>query len=207
MRFAIVLLLAACHTSTGTGACHGLDLETCRVTSDCVSDFCAGCGCDITYRGCLAAGETPAMCPQLGCPAGICCSADEPCQSSTGTCEQPGASQGCGVCNSTAGDCTSDAACTKPQVCDPIQCSCTGAMACVQGCVDDTTCDAGSTCNHTTARCVPRACSVTSPCGENFDCTGGECVRRTCTENLACDGYCVDGACFTQRGDCRLPVP
>ena len=209
---AVVVALVACGGGKGvlTSDCHGLTLGDCRLASGCAPDLCDGCGCDIAFRGCLAASEVPAMCPALGCPSGICCSAAEPCQASTGSCTQPGVTLGCGACNTMPGDCTGDAQCSTHgphQICEPIQCSCNGAMACAMGCVDDTPCTEGQTCDLAAARCKPRACSAAAPCPGNFDCTSGSCARRTCTSDLDCDGYCVDGACFTQRGSCQQPVP
>ena len=201
-----------CGSTHGIAAseCHGLSLGDCRLTAGCVPDRCAGCGCDLAYRGCLGAGETPAMCPALGCPSGICCSSELACAPSTGTCEPPGASFGCGACNTDPGNCTVDADC-KPQgatmVCDPIACSCGGHLACVLGCVGDAGCGEGQTCDLASARCIARACTGDAGCPSNFRCPAHTCVRMTCTEDVECDGYCVDGSCFAELGSCQLPVP
>lgn len=215
MRLAIIALLFGCsnghHASTDGGhggACAGLSLGACRTTSGCVPDVCEGCGCDLNYRGCLATGETPAMCPALGCPSGICCTAEMPCASGSGTCYEPGADLGCGACNTDPGDCSTDQECrarTPGTVCDPIRCSCEGHSACTPGCTNDDACGEGQTCDLATNRCVAQACGA---CPDNFTCTAGKCARTTCTTSNDCDdGYCVDGACFGSRGTCTFPPP
>lgn len=208
---ALVLALvagAACSNSKQSGdddpgACAGLTLSACRATAGCVPDQCAGCICDVTYRGCLPEGVLPSPCPLLGCPSGICCTDDMPCEAQTGSCLQPGADIGCGACTNEPGDCTGDGDCGAAMICEPIRCHCTGATACVPGCTDDTTCGEGTTCDVASARCVPVAC----PCPTNFTCTGGACARTTCDDDLDCDGYCVAGSCYAGQGTCQLPVP
>jgi len=208
-RLLVIFLVAGCGGSGSAAdsgsACHGLSLEDCRLTDGCTPDRCDGCGCDLTYRGCLATSETPAMCPALGCPSGICCSAGEACAPSAGACTPPGAPAGCGACNTQANECAVDADCGAHEVCDPIACSCQGNRACVAGCTDDSTCAEGTTCDLASGRCQPIACGA--GCPSNFACVAGSCARASCTDDLACDGYCVDGACYAQRGACRQPAP
>lgn len=210
MGRAWLLVFAMCTACGGandatTSACHGLSLGDCRLADGCVPDVCDGCGCNLNYRGCLATTETPAMCPALGCPSGFCCSSETTC--SSGTCAAPGTPQGCGVCNTTPSNCTIDADCGAAMVCDPIACSCDGHLACTPGCTDDAACGSGATCDIATARCKAIACTGDADCPSNFGCAAHACARLSCTDDLACDGYCVDGACYDQRGDCRLPVP
>ena len=209
---ALLATVAACDATHGgiAAACHGLALGDCRLTAGCKPDACAGCGCAESYRGCLAEIETPATCPALGCPSGICCSSAEACVPATGDCTPPGSAPGCGACNTDPGTCTTDATCQAggaSMICEPIACSCSGNQACVQGCVDDTTCAVGTRCDVATARCVAKACTDAMGCPANFDCTSQMCARRTCTEDLACDGFCVWYQCFAERGECRLATP
>lgn len=190
--------------------CHGLELSACRDTAGCVPDECAGCVCDVTYRGCLDEGEVPGMCPALGCPQSVCCSSELACEMNGAACASPGSPNGCGACISDPGDCTTDADCDAQGpsfICEPIACSCTGETACVQGCVDSSTCGEGTTCDTATARCVPLACGGATACPLNFTCAASECVRISCTQDTECDGYCVEGQCYDERGECRLPVP
>jgi len=108
----IVFSLVGCtgHGSSNSGACAELSLHDCRITDGCKPDLCDTCICDVAYRGCLAANETPAQCPQLGCPSGQCCSNAGDCDAST-PCVTPGTPLGCGACNSDPGDCASDTEC------------------------------------------------------------------------------------------------
>jgi hypothetical protein len=212
IAFLVALGLLGCGGGKGvdSSTCHGLAQSACQQTTGCVPDTCAGCGCDVNYRGCLAEGETPAMCPQLGCPSGICCSADHPCASGTGMCFSPGESIGCGACRPDPNSCNTDADC-KPMgqtmVCDPIECSCMGNKACTQGCTNDMACGEGTHCDLPTARCVALSCSAATPCPANFSCTSGACARTTCNMDSDCDGFCVNGGCFAGRGMCTFPPP
>ncbi len=194
----------------GGGSCHGLAFGACRTAAGCVPDVCAGCGCAEQYRGCLDAGETPASCPALGCPSGSCCSSELACESGGAACTAPDAGPNCGACNPTASSCATDGSCgggTTGMICSPIACSCTGALACVAGCTDDSQCGDAETCDVATARCRARACDATAPCPAPFACTAGTCARPTCTADAQCDGYCVGGRCFADRGECRIPAP
>lgn len=209
---AVLLALCGCnHVFGGSDKCAGLSLADCRLTEGCKPDTCFACLCDQAYRGCLPVSQTPAMCPALGCPGAECCSTASQCSQGGVACEPPGAAPICGgACSTQAGDCTSDADCKlrgPTLVCDPIACSCNGQQQCVPGCTKDTDCAAqGEICDTATARCVPHTCSLPADCPPNFDCANGTCARRTCTSDLDCDGYCVDGACFDQTGTCT-PLP
>ncbi|HEU0030155.1 MAG TPA: hypothetical protein VFQ53_05965 [Kofleriaceae bacterium] len=206
----IALLVAGCGggQSPNNGQCAGLSLEECRVTEGCRPDQCPGCLCDVIYRGCVAANAQVEACPGLGCPSAICCSSELACDPST-TCLPPGASPGCGACNSTPGDCTDDTQCkaqSATAICEPIPCSCTQERACTQGCTTDDACGEGQSCDLASARCVPRSCVGTPDCPANFSCNAGECARDTCIDDLECDGFCVDGQCFSSRGECVPPA-
>jgi hypothetical protein len=178
------------------------------VTSGCAADLCDACSCEPVYRGCIGADQTPEQCPALGCATPDCCSSDEQCQQIP--CAPPGTPFGCGVCNTDPGTCTDDAEChaqDPTMICEPIACTCTGEKTCVVGCVDDTTCAEGTTCNTALARCAPTACSGAAGCPDDFDCVDNRCARRTCADDLVCDGYCVLGQCYSGRGECRPPAP
>lgn len=205
----LACVIAACGGHGAGTTCHDLALGECRSTPGCKPDLCDGCICDVTFRGCLAASETPTACPQLGCPGGECCNTQAQCATNT-TCAPPGTPPGCGVCNTEMGDCTSDAQC-KPRgatlVCDPIACTCTDQRRCVQGCTSDAACGDGTHCDTASARCVPLACTQDPDCPGNFHCSASHtCERSTCTTDNDCDGFCVLGQCFgSGRGECRPP--
>ncbi len=219
------LLLAGCGSDESGGrdaaidaaridaaACGGLDLATCRRTPGCAADLCPACGCDLSYRGCLHADEVPAGCPALGCPSLDCCRGASDC--TAGSCLQPGEQACGGACNPHPNDCTRDDDCRVAAggaavlVCDPVPCSCNGgANACVPGCVTSADCDEGQTCTPATGRCAATACGPAAPCPLDFDCATGACHRRTCTTDVDCDGFCVDGACHGALGACHEPVP
>ncbi len=204
----MVLVATACGGGGGaSNQCHGLELADCRDTSGCVVDSCDLCTCTPTYRGCLASFETPTACPAVGCAHPECCAEANDCESTT-ACAPPGTAFGCGSCNAEPGNCTDDAGCKAQgaaMICEPVVCTCTDQKACTQGCIQDSTCAEGQACDLATARCVARACDATNGCPPDFDCTATGCARRTCTDDLACDGYCVLGECFTGRGECRPP--
>ncbi len=214
MKLAFALLVALAVVASGCSGggssivCHGLALADCRVTEGCVPDSCDLCTCTPTYRGCLATFEITPQCPAVDCSTPECCSVQAECTSGGASCARPGTPFGCGACNPDPGNCTDDAMCKgqgAAMICEPIACSCSSVQACVQGCVQDASCDADQSCDFATARCVPRACNAENPCSLDFDCTPGGCIRRSCRDDLECDGYCVEGACFSGRGECRLP--
>lgn len=203
----LALLLGACGHGRSS-ECHGLELGDCRTTDGCAVDSCDLCSCTPQYRGCLAAFEVPTACPAVGCASPTCCEKLADCTDTT-SCLPPLATAGCGACNQDPGNCTNDAMC-KPQgasmICEPIACSCDGKQACVAGCISDSTCGEGQQCDFASARCVPRMCDAANACPEDFDCTATGCARRTCTEDLECDHFCVEGQCFSGRGECVPPA-
>ena len=213
-RLIALLALVVGSSESGSslnGTCEALSLHDCRLAEGCKPDICAGCICDLNFRGCVAANAQVASCPALGCPSGICCRDNQQCDGSGGVCTQPDTpQQGCGACNTTPGDCTSDATCmaTSPVgICEPIPCSCDGQMACTQGCLGDENCAEGQRCNRATARCGATPCTVDEECPAAFHC-GGTCVRDLCNTDDDCDGFCVLGECFARSlGQCFLPTP
>ena len=194
-------------------ACAGLELGDCRRAIGCAADLCEGCVCGMTYRGCLVVGQVPAACPVLGCPSAECCHDSSDCNA--GSCVNPDEQTCGGACNPEPGTCQNDHDCQAPpagvagvQVCDPIPCSCNGgARHCVSGCVTTDDCSEGQTCTPATGRCTASVCSAAAPCPLDFDCVVGGCQRRTCVDDLACDRFCVEGACREGLGVCQLPPP
>ena len=214
MRWLLVaLVLVGCNGGNGAqNACSGLSLMECRLTDGCKPDTCFACLCNQTYRGCIPANQTPTACPALGCAGAECCGTQSQCSQADWTCVPPtgAGAPGCGVCNTQAGDCTDDSQCKTrgaSLVCDPIACTCSDQKTCVQGCTNDTPCTPlGQVCDLATARCVAKSCTNATDCGPNFDCTTGACVRRPCSSDLPCDGYCVEGQCYDQTGTCTPPA-
>lgn len=213
MRSTTILLLAlltfGCSGGRGGdngGQCAGLSLEACRDAIGCAPDLCAGCECDVTYRGCIPDDVAPTPCPQLGCPQAMCCGVTDTCTGGT-VCAPPGTPQGCGACNIEPSNCDTDGDCGAPSmICEPIPCSCENNRACTAGCVDDTTCDEGDACEPATGRCSPKACDGEADCPASFDCSSGACERRACTADSDCDGYCVLGFCYQSQGTCTPPA-
>lgn len=220
---ALVVVLSACGDDPqvfvdagvdAAPACGGLELATCRRTAGCAADVCPACGCDLSYRGCLPAGQAPAACPDLACPSQECCRQASDCE--LGGCLSPGEQVCGGACNPQPSECTTDRDCQPMPtgvgavlVCDPVPCPCTGSPGrCVAGCTIDDDCGLGQTCDAPSGRCRARTCTAAAPCPPDFDCVGGGCQRRTCTSDVACDHFCVEGVC---RGDglgsCQLPQP
>jgi hypothetical protein len=114
----------------------------------------------------------------------------------------------CGGAGCLLTTCTTDADCQAEglSVCELV--ACCGGTACVPGCDAQTPCPEGQSCtadNH----CVAQSCA-SEACPGNFNCgTGSEqiCIRRTCSSDADCDGYCVLGNCHATPGACDLPSP
>ena len=209
MRALIVIaLLAGCGGgSSADGNCAGLLLDECRLEPGCKVDSCEGCSCTPTYRGCIAESRTPAECPLYGCPSPQCCDEQADCPQVT-VCAPPGTPFGCGSCNNQEGTCTDDAECKAQgatQICELIPCTCDNNKACAQGCVDDTTCAEGETCDLAANRCRATTCDDPADCPANFDCVNQRCTRASCTDHAECVGFCVEGSCYSSLGECRPP--
>jgi hypothetical protein len=194
-------------TTDDPGACRSQDLHDCRLRPDCAADLCLECSCTPVFKGCRENTDPPAQCPDLNCPQPECCRATSECDGAQ--CDPPGASTGCGQCAPDPGDCARDGDCPSGAICDPIPCSCIGNLACTAGCAQPADCGEGKTCDpgNDHPRCLATACSGTTPCVDNFDCTNGACARRPCSADPACERFCVRGSCYAGLGLCRLPVP
>ncbi len=201
----------------GAPACSVLAEAECTQRSDCTADYCQGCTCGLNFAGCRAnaAGRTP--CPALGCPQPICgCHNDSECTGGIGfeTCSPPGATLCGGACRIPLDTCMNDSDCANttggPFICEPVPCACSPDRECVPGCKDSSDCQTGFECGPD-ARCVPQSCAGVA-CPPNFACTttGTEkrCSRKTCTSDAGCGGgYCVNGACYGELGECHGPQP
>jgi hypothetical protein len=196
-------------TADGGGLlCEGLTLSECRLRDGCVADTCFICTCAPVFEQCRRAAEPVFECPQLGCAQPLCCQEESQCQAMNGQCAAPGAPFVCGMCNPETGDCGADSDCGNGDICEPIPCSCQGESACVAGCGTGTDCDPGLVCSGGAhPRCVPAVCSASQPCPPNFDCQVGQCARRVCSDDLLCDGYCVEGRCYDALGECLPMAP
>lgn len=196
--------------SVSDGSCAGLDVISCRARSECAADFCTACSCTPSFKGCRAVRASAFECPTLDCVSKKCCSKQSDCSSSESCDSEVQPVNRCGNCDSAPGDCVNDSDCSPAstgRVCQPIQCACLNTKLCVPGCTKDSECDSSRTCNVSSHRCEPAACSATQPCVANFDCVLGHCARRTCTSDAVCDGFCVDNLCAASRGVCMPPVP
>jgi hypothetical protein len=60
-----------------------------------------------------------------------------------------------------------------------------------------------SQCNAETLRCGVRPCDDANPCAANTDCVLGACSRRMCESDGECEGYCVNGYCYDDFGQCE----
>ncbi|HEY5934729.1 MAG TPA: hypothetical protein VIU61_08840 [Kofleriaceae bacterium] len=203
-----IAFLAGCGGgSSADGNCVGLALDECRLEPGCKVDACEGCSCTPSYRGCIAASRTPAECPLLGCPSPQCCDEQADCSNLT-DCVPPGTPFACGSCNSQENSCTTDGECKAQRataICEPIPCSCDGNKACTEGCVDDTMCAQGQTCDTAANRCQVATCDDAGDCPPNFGCDDGLCIRAICTDDTDCVGFCVEGSCHSSLGECRGP--
>lgn len=108
--------------------------------------------------------------------------------------------------------CATDDDCTvSGMICDAPRRGC--GIACIQGCTGG---DCGSAATCVDHRCQPNACEIDADCGDpNFTCyqgfSGKRCMRKTCTQDVACDGHCVHdlghpfGECWGDWGTCAVP--
>jgi hypothetical protein len=202
----VIAFLAGCGGGSSAD-CVGLALDDCRLAPGCKVDACEGCSCTPQFRGCIGASRTPDECPLLGCPSPQCCGEQADCSDVT-ACVPPGTELACGSCNNQENSCADDAECKAQRptaICEPIPCSCDGNKACGDGCVDDTTCAEGETCDLAANRCRATTCDDIADCPANFDCVDQRCTRAICTEDAECVGYCVEGSCFSSLGECRPP--
>jgi len=188
--------------------CEGLSLHDCRMREDCAADTCFACSCWPSFEQCRVVSDPAFDCPQLGCAQPPCCDAADDCQAMGGDCAPPGTARACGMCNPDPGDCTTDDECATGDICAPMLCACNGDSQCVAGCTGPSDCEVGTVCaggDH--PRCETASCAAADPCPADFDCATSECARRSCTSDLECDGYCVEGSCYAAMGECVLPVP
>jgi len=151
----------------------------------------------------------PLDCEHTQSPDSKCCLSDENCTGGQELCAPPGASFGCGVCNTDPTACGSDAECRGANpiaICVERTCGCSAQRDCVPGCTSDAGCGIGQSCNLTTNRCAPTECTTTAACPQDFGCIGNRCLRKGCITSSDCDGFCVDGLCYQEAGECRAPA-
>lgn len=138
------------------------------------------------------------------------CHGQSDCPSPDG-CWPPGVSQGCGSCMVPPTTCESDTDCTgqsPTDICTVAPCTCMDKASCRPGCTMDAMCPVGDTCSPS-HHCQAKPCSSASDCPLNFACAGDgapACLRKACTSDAMCAGYCVDGACYDMLGTCKPAV-
>jgi hypothetical protein len=194
--------------------CSAFDEATCRAVGDrCTVGECPDCNGGSSYVGCFDPTETFG-CPAIACEPGCRTGAD--CQDQGAYCAPPGSPTPCGICNMPDQQCSSDDECQAANpttICDVNTAGCGCVPECLPGCQGDGQCAAGQICLD--ARCQPAPCDSNTACPPNFACgasggAGRSCQRRPCSTDLDCDapaGYCVEGLCYAELGDCQLPVP
>lgn len=216
-----VAMMAACggESTSGpdgrpAGSCNGLDPRACRAAPGCLADFCdIQCNCFPTYFGCRTAGDPPPACTLNSCTEPTCCTSDAAC--SGATCLRGDEPHCGGACFTPEPQslCTDDQICVARSgpgwICQPHPCACQPASVCVQGCDEDGDCFEPDTpvCDLASSRCVAPTCGAGGACPPDHDCVGATCARRTCTDDAACDGFCVEGQCRDVLGVCTLPPP
>jgi hypothetical protein len=160
----------------------------------------------------IDAGLPATVCTHVQDATSSCCERDDDCSSAMfQTCAPAGAAQGCGICTVPTNPCHADSDCAgsgSNMICTQVACDCDNAMECTPGCTAATDCGDGQTCDLSTSRCAPTACtgSGAGACPADFECKRGHCSRLSCTTDADCDGYCVEGACYSTAGECRSPV-
>jgi len=145
------------------------------------------------------------------------------CDSRFNLCLEPGGFAGCGIClnddmiDSMYRRCHADSDCESfesPTVCQPLgqtshtcsPCSGSPVLVCLTGCSTDEDCGAGRVCEG--SRCIGARCRSDEDCLPEDACVSEEgmarCVRRACTNDFDCAGYCVNGLCYSEPGECVL---
>ena len=125
-------------------------------------------------------------------------------------CEPPGAVS-CGGdtgCALVGTECVDDAVCggtpESPQICVTDPCCALGR--CQPGCLADSDCGLAQHCGPD-ARCAAASCDANAPCPANFSCTADLCAPTACSGDGECDGYCLNGRCSAEAGNCVAPAP
>jgi len=125
-------------------------------------------------------------------------------------CEPPGAVS-CGGdtgCALVGTECVDDAVCggtpESPQICVTDPCCALGR--CQPGCLADSDCGLAQQCGPD-ARCAAASCDANAPCPANFSCTADLCAPTACSGDGECDGYCLNGRCSAEAGNCIAPAP
>lgn len=154
--------------------------------------------------------------PKKEVPIGSC-TVENDCAQPFEMCFAPGQKLPCGICyNPDPSEvCADDAMCKQIDptwICGASQslCTCSGEMLCMEGCTADGSCEMGEVCSSTN-HCVPKPCSAAADCPADFICSqttaGMGCLRKTCGSSSQCDGYCVNGYCYSAAGFCSPPPP
>jgi hypothetical protein len=191
--------------------CAGLDASACKQRPECVADVCLICSCP-EFVGCRLQSAKMTACPNPSCPVGLphCCRGPNDCAPPTTVwvCLYPGESYaGCGTCKPVP-PCSGDPECAKQGqhlICAQVSCNCNAT--CVPDCTS-TGCKLGEACGPD-GRCAATGCALTSQCPPNFYCDpiAKACVRRLCSSDSDCDGYCLGtGYCYDGFGLCK-PIP
>jgi hypothetical protein len=120
------------------------------------------------------------------------------------TCVPPGVERVCGGAGCPDHECSADLDCVTAGLGD-ICVSIEGVRLCRPGCGADNPCGASEACNAL-LRCEPKACAADAECPENCSCAPNVCRRRLCSDDGACQGYCVRGECYDAPGVCELPA-
>lgn len=186
-----------------------------RCVMDCASgDDCSGADCNSGPERNHCAFLIPADDREV-CPGTGRCLDDGQC-AGLGSCFAPGQPLPCGACLNPS-PCVSDALCADERgrleaICEPggiESCLCNPSTPiCLLGCLDDSGCGPGESCDVTDYRCDPSDCLSSDDCPENFDCVEQACARLACGGSNDCpEGFCVNGSCFASSGQCLTPPP
>ncbi|HEY3446901.1 MAG TPA: hypothetical protein VGK67_11080 [Myxococcales bacterium] len=168
-----------------TQICDGI---TCAMTGEACDTADGKCYCTVGGTACGAGYECQnRKCTPVAC-AGLTCSAEQPCNTTSNKCE----------CNSGS--------CTSPKTCNATTKACETPGAC-----SGLSCTAELPCNSTTNKCE---CTTTS-CGTGKTCNASTKVCETTTVNCTTTGctgtpetpYCntASGKCECQSGSCTAP--
>lgn len=201
----------ACRQSAGKSLCF--PQNACGVSNACIPDSLRPCSadpdcadpgqaCDSSLHACIARSRTCPPGDSCDPQARLCkqqCTTDDDCLRTIE--HAPGYQCRANACFLRT-LCNADSDCTSGQICDANP---DGSKSCRPGCVSNTDCPLGTSCNDdpTHPRCRP-GCAQNADCALNTVCSNGACVSATascssqaCQDTAVCaiGGTCVNDCC------------
>ncbi len=217
---AVALTLAGCTGTSTVGLMPCSSTSNCDATQFCIAGACypkvsAG-ACDDTAEHSAGDVCVGGVCLAGACCASACATADPVCKATgcdatTGACQYPSSTVGCGSpasCVSgtytAASTCNGKGTCASAQaiVCDAGVCA--DSQTCAVSCTNNSSCSASQFCSS--GICVSKD-TAGATCGAGSDCTSGACLGSRCCVSTCdtTDPQCGAAACDA-TGACIYPT-